>query len=166
MTSTALAALRPAAPPRPPWRQILEATATAALALSALVALGLLTGHELLIPPMAASMALVAGAPNLPLAQPRNVVGGQVLSALVGVGVGWISHSLWAAAIAGALALGIMAATRTAHSPAAATAVIGCLATTGQATFVVCAAAASLVLAGTGWLRSRTGGPGYPTYWW
>ncbi|RZU62216.1 HPP family protein [Zhihengliuella halotolerans] len=166
MSTPALATSRPSAPPRPPWQQIFTSVLASTAALGTLVAMGLLTGHELLIPPMAASMALVAGAPNLPLAQPRNVVGGQVLSALIGVGVGWISHSLWAAAIAGALALGVMAATRTAHSPAAATAVIGCLATTDQASFVLCAAAASLVLAGAGWFRSRVGGPRYPTYWW
>lgn len=110
-------------------------------------------------------MALVAGAPQLPLSQPRNVIGGQVVSALVGVGTGLISHSIWAAAIAGGLALGAMLLLRMPHSPAAATAVIGTLATTGQVAFVVCAGIAAGVLVGFGILRSLLSGPSYPTYW-
>ena len=43
---------------------------------------------------------------HFPLAQPRNVIGGHVMSATVGVLVGMIGiDSLWAGALAGALAL-------------------------------------------------------------
>lgn len=82
------------APAAPRPTTLLIATVSSIAALVALAALGLWTEHLLLIPPMAASMALVAGAPSLPLAQPRNVVGGQVLSAVVGLFVGLVSHSL------------------------------------------------------------------------
>ena len=153
------------APVRPPAATLLVATLASVAALSCLVLLGHLSGHILLIPPMAASMALVAGAPQLPLAQPRNVVGGQVVSALVGVGTGVVSHSIWAAAIAGGLALGAMLFMRLSHSPAAATAVIGAMTTTGQVSFVVCAGLAACVLVGFGVLRSQFRGPIYPTYW-
>lgn len=135
-------------------------------ALTALVALGTWSGHVLLIPPMAASMALVAGAPTLPLSQPRHVVGGQLLSALVGVTVGLASHSPWAAALAGALALGAMLLTRTSHSPAAATAVIGATLTDGRVSFVVCAALAAAVLVLAGLVRASAHRTTYPAYWW
>ncbi|MHA2789652.1 HPP family protein [Corynebacterium sp. S7] len=154
------------APQRPSFAAIFVATITSVVALTTLVALGQLSGHLLLIPPMAASMALIAGAPSLPLSQPRNVIGGQVISAIVGVGVGLVSNSLWAAAIAGGLALGAMLLTRTSHSPAAATAVIGAMLTEGQVSFVICAGIAALVLVLFGLLRSAVTKGTYPTYWW
>lgn len=154
------------APARPTMTILLVATLTSTVALVTLVGLGILTGHLLLIPPMAASMALVAGAPSLPLSQPRNVIGGQVISAIVGVTVGLASHSLWAAAIAGGLALGAMLLTRTSHSPAAATAVIGAMTVDGQLSFVACAGFAAIVLVLFGLSRSAFGRTTYPLYWW
>ena len=154
------------APARPPLPVLATATVAAALALGTLAALSYLSGHALLIPPMAASMALVAGAPGLPLSQPRNVIGGQLISALVGVGVGLAGHSLWAGALAGGLALGAMLLTRTAHSPAAATAVIGAVSTQDQVSFVVCAGLAAVVLVLFGWARARLRLAEYPAYWW
>ncbi|WP_010525558.1 HPP family protein [Nesterenkonia sp. F] len=165
--STAWSSIRAGhAPARPPIATIIVATLASTGALTALVLLGLLSGHLLLIPPMAASMALVAGAPTLPLSQPRHVIGGQVISAVVGVLVGLASHSLWAAALAGGLALGAMLVTRTSHSPAAATAVIGAMTVDEPLSFIVCAGAAAAVLVLAGVLRARTGGAAYPAYWW
>ncbi|MDE8669548.1 HPP family protein [Pseudarthrobacter sp. H3Y2-7] len=135
------------------------------VALGSLVLLGQLSGHLLLVPPMAASMALMAGVPHLPLAQPRSVIGGQVVSAALGVGMGLVSHSVWAAAIAGGMAIGATMLLRMPHSPAAATAVIGTMSTTGQVSFVVCVGIAACVLVGFGILGSKLRGSTYPTYW-
>lgn len=154
------------APPRPTAGTLAVATLTSTGALIALVGLGLVSGNVLLIPPMAASMALIAGAPSLPLSQPRHVVGGQMISALVGVAVGMMSHSLWAGAVAGGLALGAMLLTRTSHSPAAATAVIGAVTTQAQLAFVVCVGSAAVVLVMFGLLRAGVLRNGYPSYWW
>lgn len=153
------------APCRPPVATLVVVTLASVAALVCLVLLGELSGHLLLIPPMAASMALLAGAPQLALSQPRSVVGGQVVSALLGVGTGFVSHSIWAAAIAGALAIGATLLIKTPHSPAAATAVIGTMATTGQMSFVVCVGIAACILVGFGILVSRLCGATYPTYW-
>lgn len=154
------------APTRPAISTLLAATLTSTAALTALVGLGLITGHALLIPPMAASMALIAGAPSLPLSQPRSVIGGQLVSATVGVMVGLVSHSLWAAAIAGGLALGAMLLTRTSHSPAAATAVIGAITVDGQLSYVICAGIGAFVLIVFGLIRSAFKRTAYPVYWW
>lgn len=144
MTAETTGIMNSQAPARPAMVTMIVATLTATAALVALVGLGLLSGHVLLIPPMAASIALAAGAPTPPLAQPRSVIGGQVISAIVGVLVGLISHSPWAAAIAGGLALGAMLLTRTSHSPVAAT-----------------------VLVVFGLIRSAFGCTRYPQYgWW
>lgn len=79
--------------------------------------------------------------------------------------VGLLSHSVWAAAIAGSLSLGLMLLLRIAHSPACATAVLATLTTGGETSFVVCVAlgAVGVVLAGV--LRSKAVGGVYPTYW-
>lgn len=154
------------APARPSAATLIAAMLTSASALLALVGLGLVSGHVLLIPPMAASMALIAGAPSLPLSQPRNVVGGQLISAVVGVAVGLVGNSLWAAAIAGGLALGAMLLARASHSPAAATAVIGAMTVDGRLSFVVCVGLASIVLVLFGLLRATFRRTAYPSYWW
>ena len=94
-------------------------------ALATLAAVGMLTGLPLLFPPLAASMALIAAGSALPLAQPRNVIGGHVVSALVGfTAVALIGSGVAAAAVAGAAALGAMLLLRLSHSPAVGTAVI------------------------------------------
>lgn len=154
------------APARPTLGTVVLAVATSSTALCALVLLGSVSGHLLLIPPMAASMALVAGAPTLPLSQPRNVIGGQSISSLVGVAVGCVGHSLWAGAVAGGVALGAMLATRTSHSPAAATAVIGALTVDGLVSFTACATLAAVILVIAGWISAKATRSGYPVYWW
>ena len=73
-----------------------------------------------------ASAVLIYGAIRSPLAQPRNLVGGHILSAIVGVTC-WklFQHYPWLAeAMAVATAIAIMHATRTLHPPGAATALI------------------------------------------
>jgi len=73
-----------------------------------------------------ASAVLIYGAIKSPLAQPRNLLGGHVLSALVGVACQQLFHStLWlAAALAVSTAIAVMHATRTLHPPGGATALI------------------------------------------
>jgi CBS-domain-containing membrane protein len=158
---------RSAAPPRPAVRPLLLSTLVSVAALVALVAIGTVLDEEVLIPPLAASMALVAGATALPLAQPRSVVGGQLTSALVGFAVaGILGHGLWPAAIAGGLALGAMLALRVAHSPAAATAVLVGLAHHAIGTYLGLLALATVVLVAFGIVGARVRGERSPTYWW
>lgn len=156
------------APPRPPLRTIVIALLGAATGLLTLAALTEVTGNPFLIPPMAASVALVVGAPTLPLSQPRNVIGGQLVSAAVGAAVGFVGHSLWLGALAGAVALAAMMLARVPHSPAAATAVIGTVSPTVPGwEFVLLAGAAAAVLALIGVVVNRANGiPEYPAYLW
>ncbi len=73
-----------------------------------------------------ASAVLIYGAVRSPLAQPRNLVGGHVISAVIGV----IAYKLFypfpwfASAVAVATAIAIMHATKTLHPPGGATALI------------------------------------------
>ncbi len=84
----------------------------------------------LLIGSLGASAVLVYGAVRSPLAQPRNLLGGHLISALVGVGC-WqvLSHwpgiaTLLAPGLAVATAIALMHLTRTLHPPDGATALI------------------------------------------
>ncbi|MBF0414215.1 MAG: HPP family protein [Magnetococcales bacterium] len=88
----------------------------------------LLAPHDLIliIGSFGASAVLIYGAITSPLAQPRNLLGGHLLSGLVGVGIfQWFGHTLWlAAALSVSLAIVTMQLTRTLHPPGGATALI------------------------------------------
>nr|WP_043812313.1 HPP family protein [Desulfomicrobium baculatum] len=83
-------------------------------------------GQALLIGSFGATAVLVYGAIRSPLAQPRNVLGGHVLSALIGVCAQEILGATpWlAAAVAVATAIAVMHLTKTLHPPGGATALI------------------------------------------
>lgn len=84
------------------------------------------TDMILIIGSFGASAVLIYGAIRSPLAQPRNLVGGHVLSAIVGVTCFRIfgGHLWLAAAVAVATAIALMHATKTLHPPGGATALI------------------------------------------
>jgi len=84
------------------------------------------TDHLLMIGSLGASAVLVYGAPRSPLAQPRNLVGGHMLSALIGVLCFQVLHPIpgLAEAVAVASAVALMHWTRTLHPPGGATALI------------------------------------------
>ncbi|MBK1724532.1 HPP family protein [Thiocystis violacea] len=75
---------------------------------------------------LGASAVLLYGAPRSPLAQPRNLVGGHLLSALIGVTCWKLLHQdPWLAqALAVATAIAVMHLTKTLHPPGGATALI------------------------------------------
>ena len=80
----------------------------------------------LLIGSFGASAVLVYGAIKSPLAQPRNLVGGHVLSGLTGIACSQLfGNTVWlAAAMAVSLAIVVMLTTKTLHPPGGATALI------------------------------------------
>jgi CBS-domain-containing membrane protein len=80
----------------------------------------------LLIGSFGASAVLVYGAIKSPLAQPRNLVGGHILSGFVGVACSQLfGNTVWlAAALAVSIAIVSMLATKTLHPPGGATALI------------------------------------------
>lgn len=79
-----------------------------------------------LIGSFGASGVLVYGVIQSPLAQPRNLIGGHVISALVGVSAAKIfPDTMWlASAVAVAAAIVFMQITKTLHPPGGATALI------------------------------------------
>lgn len=84
------------------------------------------TGLTMIIGSFGASAVLIYGAIKSPLAQPRNLIGGHALSAVVGVASYQMFNSqIWLAApLAVATAIAVMHATKTLHPPGGATALI------------------------------------------
>lgn len=127
----------------------------------------------LLIGSFAASAVLLFAAPKSPLAQPRNLLGGHVISAIIGVSIRLALPDMpWlAGALAVATAIAAMHMTRTLHPPGGATAFI---AVTGGPKivaqgylYVLCPALAGALILLCVALATNALTPGrrYPEYW-
>lgn len=98
------------------------------IAAVALLHFNFMSAHDLMliVGSFGASAVLIYGAVRSPLAQPRNFLGGHVLSALVGVASYKLFYPFpwFASSFAVATAIALMHATRTLHPPGGATALI------------------------------------------
>lgn len=98
-------------------------------ALGCLLLFGSASSLPMIVAPMGASAVLVFAIPASPLAQPWPVIGGNMISALVGVAISKIiGEPVLSSALAVSLAIAAMSFTRSLHPPggaAALTAVIG-----------------------------------------
>jgi CBS-domain-containing membrane protein len=127
----------------------------------------------LLIGSFGASAVLVYGAIKSPLAQPRNLIGGHIISGLIGVGChSAFGQTVWiAAALAVSLAIVTMLATKTLHPPGGATAliaVIGGPKIHGLGylyAFVPAGAGALILLAVALMVNNLSANRKYPEYW-
>lgn len=117
-----------------------------------------------MVAPLGASAVLVFGAPASPLAQPWSVVGGNGLSALVGVACATlIADPLLAGAVAVSVAMALMMAMRCLHPPGGAMALSVVLAHAAHGHFAFEAAMInSVVLVTTGVLYNAATGRRYP----
>lgn len=89
---------------------------------------GATAGWPWLVAPMGASAVLIFAVPASPLAQPWAVVGGNTLSALVGILCSrWVGDVEFAAALAVGLAIALMFALRCLHPPGGASALLAAL---------------------------------------
>jgi CBS domain-containing membrane protein len=116
------------------WRDRIGAAAGGAIGIGLTAWLSALLGLDrataiLLAAPIGASAVLVFAVPSSPLAQPWRVIGGNVISALVGLGVAqWIGHGALAAGVAVGLAIAVMSITGSLHPPGGGTALLPVLA--------------------------------------
>lgn len=101
------------------WFAILAGALGGALAIGIMEFLSVRAAFPLASIPFATSIVLVMGAPEAPPAQPRALVGGHIVSAIVGlVVVKLAGPAPWAAAAAVGLAIAAMHLTGTFHPPA------------------------------------------------
>jgi hypothetical protein len=128
----------------------------------------------LLIYSFGASAVLLYGVPESKLAQPRNVIGGQVVSAVVGAAVRLAlgSRVLWVTAAAGmALALTAMEVLSVVHPPGGATALIASSARrpgpwAGFRLTASVAAGSTVMVAVAVVVNNLHPRTRYPTFWW
>lgn len=127
-----------------------------------------------LIGSFGASAVLVYGAIKSPLAQPRNLILGHVLSALVGVACYKLfPEAVWIAApLAVSSAIALMHLTRSLHPPGGATALIAVIGGPKVAALgfwyalVPVGAGASILLAVAVVVNNLASRRRYPEYWW
>lgn len=83
------------------------------------------THSPLIMAPFGATSVLIFGVPDSPLAQPRNVIGGNLLSALVSLVIlHLLGSSPLAIGLAVSMAIGTMQLTGTVHPPGGAVALV------------------------------------------
>jgi CBS domain-containing membrane protein len=112
-------------------RMVACAGAALGIALTGLIC-GLASGRgfdlPLLVAPMGASSVLVFAVPASPLAQPWPAIGGNIISALIGVIVAsLVPQPVLAAGLAAGLAIAAMSFTRSLHPPGGAAALLAAL---------------------------------------
>jgi CBS-domain-containing membrane protein len=127
-----------------------------------------LSGYKLLIGSFAASSVLIYGACESPLAQPRNLVGGHVISALAGVlAVSLLGTDYVAIAVAVGLAIFLMHITHTLHPPGGATALIGVQANAHLSFIVIPVLLGALILLAVALFTNNiVNHRKYPRHWW
>ncbi|HYD15124.1 MAG TPA: HPP family protein [Hyphomicrobium sp.] len=143
-----------------PWRAAVLAGFGGFLTIGALASANATEQLPLLIPPFGASCVLVFGAPASPFARPRNVVGGHLVSALMGLcAVSAFGYGPLGIAVGVGLAIAAMMLTDTVHPPAGANPIVVAL-THASWTFLaapVLVGAAAIVLAAAAYNRAVAG---------
>lgn len=110
---------------RPHHRQVFWSWFGSFLAIVITAYLTVKTNSPLLMAPFGATSVLIFGVPDSPLAQPRNVIGGNILAALVSLTIlHFLGSSPVAMGMAVSVAIGIMQLTGTVHPPSGAVALV------------------------------------------
>ncbi|RCJ25618.1 HPP family protein [Nostoc minutum NIES-26] len=110
---------------RPHHRHIFWSWCGSFIGIAATAYLSVKTNSPLLMAPFGATSVLIFGIPDSPLAQPRNVIGGNLVAALVSLTILHLFGSEpWAMGIAVATAIGMMQLTATLHPPSGAVALV------------------------------------------
>lgn len=155
------------APPAPPLAFIFWSSVGAVVAIGLTGWLSVLSGVPWLMAPFGASCVLAFGVPDSPLAQPRAIIGGHLISTAVGLCLGaWLGSGWVACAVAVGVALAAMQWTRTVHAPAGADPLIVMTAHAPISYLVSPVLAGSLIIVLVAWCVNNRGRQrSYPRYW-
>lgn len=110
------------------YSQVLLSWLGSFLGIALLSYLSVHTNYPLIAAPFGATAVLVFAVPDSPLAQPRNVIGGNCIGAFVCVGLVYaFGTAPWVMALAVATAIKLMQLTKTLHPPGGAVALVGAM---------------------------------------
>lgn len=156
-----------ALPPQPSSRSVALAWLGGFLAIAAVALLTDQLAVMLVLGSFGASCVLVFGFPDVPFAQPRNVVVGHFLSSLVGLAfITTLGPHWWVVAMAVGTAISLMMATRTAHPPAGSNPVIVYLTQPGWDFLLFPTLAGALIVVAVALIyNNATREARYPKYW-
>ena len=151
-----------------PWIAILAGAAGGAAAIAAMEVLAEQTAVPLAFIPFATSIVMVMGSPEAKPAQPRALVGGHLLSAVVGlVMVTLAGPQPWAAAVAVGLAMIVMHGTDSFHPPAGINPLLIVVNDRSWSFFVIPVAAGVAILVAFAFLwHNVTRRGSWPEKWW
>jgi len=141
--------------------------------LGGFIAIGILayltekTSSVWLMAPFGASCVLAFGLWDAPLSQPRNIIGGHLVSTAVGLALFHIwGNAGWVIALGVGLATGLMHLTRTTHPPAGADPIVVILAESSWSFLLTPVLIGSAVIVLTALLINNLDkGRRYPTFW-
>lgn len=134
-----------------PWRAALVAGVGGFLTIGLLATINASEALPLLIAPFGASCVLVFGVPASPFARPRNVIGGHLVAAFMGLAaVSLLGPGPLGIALGVGLAIAAMMVTDTVHPPAGANPIVVALTQAGWPFLAapVLVGAATIVVAG------------------
>ena len=125
------------------------------------------TPYPFIAAPMGATAVLVFGVPDSPLAQPRNIIGGNLIAAIICVVcVALWGTAPWVMAIAVATTIKVTQLTRTVHPPAGAVALLGVLGNASWSYIITPILIGSVIMVICTYLFSHAApGRSYPRHW-
>lgn len=153
--------------PKFSYPQVLLSWLGSFLGIAALAYLSVHTNSPLIAAPFGATAVLVFAVPDSPLAQPRNIIGGNVLGAIVCIlFVQFCGTAPWVMALAVATTIKLMQLTRTLHPPGGAVALVGVMSQASWDFLLVPVLAGSIVIVlCTITFNNLTPGRTYPQHW-
>ncbi|MBW4506831.1 MAG: HPP family protein [Scytonematopsis contorta HA4267-MV1] len=148
-------------------QQILLSGLGSFLGIATLAYLTAHTKYPLIAAPFGASAVLLFATPDSPLAQPRNVIGGNLLGALTCIVLLHLFGSaFWVKALAVAIAINLMQITKTLHPPGGAVALVGTMSNASwQFLFTPVLSGSIVMLLCTIAFNNLVPGRSYPKHW-
>lgn len=153
--------------PRFCYRQILLCWIGSFVGILLLGYLSSYPSYPLIAAPFGATAVLVFAVPDSPLAQPRNLIGGNCIGAIVCIlFVSWFGTAPWVMALAVATAIALMQFTTTLHPPGGAVALVGVMSgATWDFLFTPVLAGSIIIVLCTIAFNNLVAGKPYPRHW-
>lgn len=134
------------------YSRAIKAGIGGALAIATLGFLGYLSDSALLMAPFGATCVLLFSLPKSPLSQPINVIGGHIVSVVIGLSLSlFLPVEWWSLGLAVGLSIAAMAALRVTHPPAGADPLVVFLSSPGWEYIIFPVALGSIALVITAW---------------
>ena len=149
------------------YKQILFSYIGSFFGISTLAYLSFYTDIPIIAAPFGATAVLVFGVPDSPLAQPRNVVVGNLIGAIVCVIlVALFGSEPWVMGLAVATAIKLMQLTKTVHPPGGAVALVGVMSHASWKFILIPVLAGSLIIVLVTFIfNNLVPGRSYPKHW-